>query len=65
MRKLKLYTHSNYSTKSHCIYLGYLQQKLLSINYTVTPKVSIQDCSDCRGTLTEAEYYTYKGTVVK
>ena len=41
--QLKLYTYSNYSTRSHSIYLGYLQQKLLSINYTQTPKVSVQD----------------------
>ena len=42
-QRLKLSTHSNYSTRSHSIYLGYLQQKLLSIDYTVTPKVSVQD----------------------
>ena len=41
--QLKLSTHSTYSTKSHSIYLGYLSQKLLSINYTQTPKVSVQD----------------------
>ena len=41
--QLKLYTHSTYSTRSHSIYLGYLQQKLLSIDYTLTPKVSVQD----------------------
>ena len=41
--QLKLSTHSTYSTKSHCIYLGYLQQKLLAIDYTITPKVSVQD----------------------
>ena len=41
--QLKLSTHSAYSTRSHSIYLGYLQQKLLSINYTQTPKVSVQD----------------------
>ena len=41
--QLKLYTHSTYSTRSHSIYLGYLQQKLLSIDYTITPKVSVHD----------------------
>ena len=41
--QLKLSTYSIYSTKSHSIYLGYLQQKLLSIDYTQTPKVSVQD----------------------
>ena len=41
--QLKLYTYSNYSTRSHSIYLGYLQQKLLSMDYTQTPKVSVQD----------------------
>ena len=41
--QLKLYTHSTYSTRSHSIYLGYLQQKLLSIDYTQTPKVSVHD----------------------
>ena len=41
--QLKLSTHSTYSTRSHSIYLGYLQQKLLSIDYTQTPKVSVQD----------------------
>ena len=47
-QKLKLSTHSNYSTRSHCIYLGYLQQKLLSIDYTQTPKVSIQDWEETK-----------------
>ena len=41
--QLKLYTHSTYSTRAHSIYLGYLSQKLLSIDYTQTPKVSVQD----------------------
>ena len=41
--QLKLSTYSTYSTRSHSIYLGYLQQKLLSIDYTQTPKVSVQD----------------------
>ena len=41
--QLKLSTHSVYSTRSHSIYLGYLSHKLLSINYTQTPKVSVQD----------------------
>ena len=41
--QLKLYTHSTYSTQSHSIYLGYLQQKLSSIDYTITPKVTITD----------------------
>ena len=41
--QLKLSTHSNYSTRSHSIYLGYLSHKLLSIDYTQTPKVSVQD----------------------
>ena len=42
-QRLKLYTHSTYSTRSHSIYLGYLSKKLLSIDYTITPKVSVQD----------------------
>lgn len=42
-QQLKLSTHSGYSTRSHSIYLGYLSHKLLSINYTQTPKVSVQD----------------------
>ena len=41
--QLKLYTHSTHSTRSHSIYLGYLSHKLLSIDYTQTPKVSVQD----------------------
>ena len=41
--QLKLATYSTYSTKSHSIYLGYLSKKLLSIDYTQTPKVSVQD----------------------
>ena len=41
--QLKLSTYSTYSTKSHSIYLGYLSHKLLSIDYTQTPKVSVQD----------------------
>ena len=41
--QLKLYTHSTYSTRAHSIYLGYLSHKLLSIDYTQTPKVSVQD----------------------
>ena len=41
--QLKLATYSTYSTKSHSMYLGYLSHKLLSINYTITPKVSVQD----------------------
>ena len=41
--QLKLSTHSTYSTRSHSIYLGYLSHKLLSIDYTQTPKVSVQD----------------------
>ena len=42
-QRLKLSTHSTYSTRSHSIYLGYLSHKLLSIDYTQTPKVSVQD----------------------
>ena len=42
-QQLKLSTCSTYSTKSHSIYLGYLSHKLLSIDYTQTPKVSVQD----------------------
>ena len=42
-QQLKLSTYSTYSTKSHSIYLGYLSHKLLSIDYTQTPKVSVQD----------------------
>lgn len=41
--QLKLSTYSTYSTRAHSIYLGYLSQKLLSIDYTQTPKVSVQD----------------------
>ena len=41
--QLKLSTYSAYSTKSHSIYLGYLSHKLLSIDYTQTTKVSVQD----------------------
>ena len=46
--QLKLYTHSTYSTRSHSIYLGYLQQKLLSIDYTLTPKVSVHDWKETK-----------------
>ena len=46
--QLKLSTHSTYSTRSHSIYLGYLQQKLLSIDYTQTPKVSVQDWKETK-----------------
>ena len=46
--QLKLSTHSTYSTKSHSIYLGYLQQKLLSIDYTQTLKVSVQDWKETK-----------------
>ena len=46
--QLKLYTHSTYSTRSHSIYLGYLQQKLLSIDYTITPKVSVHDWKETK-----------------
>ena len=42
-QQLKLSTLSVYSTRSHSIYLGYLSHKLLSIDYTQTPKVSVQD----------------------
>ena len=42
-QQLKLSTYSTYSTRSHSIYLGYLSHKLLSISYTQTPKVSVQD----------------------
>lgn len=42
-QQLKLSTYSTYSTRAHSIYLGYLSHKLLSINYTQTPKVSVQD----------------------
>ena len=38
---LKLTTQSTYSTKSFPIYPAYLSTKLLSINYSFTPKVSI------------------------
>ena len=41
--QLKLSTYSTYSTRSHSMYLGYLSHKLLSIDYTQTPKVSVQD----------------------
>ena len=47
-QRLKLSTHSTYSTRSHSIYLGYLQQKLLSIDYTQTPKVSVQDWEETK-----------------
>lgn len=46
--QLKLYTHSIYSTRAHSIYLGYLQQKLLSIDYTITPKVSVHDWKETK-----------------
>ena len=46
--QLKLSTYGTYSTKSHNIYLGYLQQKLLSIDYTQTPKVSVQDWKETK-----------------
>ena len=46
--QLKLYTHSTYSTISRSIYLGYLQQKLLSIDYTLTPKVSVHDWKETK-----------------
>ena len=46
--QLKLSTHSTYSTRSHSIYLGYLQQKLLSIDYTQTPKVSVHDWKETK-----------------
>ena len=42
-QQLKLSTYSTYSTRAHSIYLGYLSHKLLSINYTQPPKVSVQD----------------------
>ena len=40
-KQLKLTTQSTYSTKSFPIYPAYLSTKLLSINYSFTPKVSI------------------------
>ena len=46
--QLKLATYSTYSTKSHSIYLGYLSKKLLSIDYTQTPKVSVQDWKETK-----------------
>ena len=46
--QLKLCTHSTYSTRAHSIYLGYLQQKLLSIDYTITPKVSVHDWKETK-----------------
>lgn len=46
--QLKLYTYSSYSTRAHSIYLGYLQQKLLSIDYTITPKVSVHDWKETK-----------------
>ena len=46
--QLKLYIHSTYSARSHGIYLGYLQQKLLSIDYTLTPKVSVHDWKETK-----------------
>ena len=46
--QLKLSTHSTYSTRSHSIYLGYLSHKLLSIDYTQTPKVSVQDWKETK-----------------
>lgn len=42
-QQLKLSTYSTYSTRAHSIYLSYLSHKLLSIDYTQTPKVSVQD----------------------
>ena len=46
--QLKLSTHSTYSTKSHSIYLGYLSNKLLPIDYTLMPKVSVQDWKETK-----------------
>ena len=47
-QQLKLSTYSTYSTRAHSIYLGYLSHKLLSINYTQTPKVSVQDWKETK-----------------
>ena len=46
--QLKLSTYSTYSTRAHSIYLGYLSHKLLSIDYTQTPKVSVQDWKETK-----------------
>lgn len=46
--QLKLSTYSTYSTKSHTMYLGYLSHKLLAINYTITPKISVQDMKETK-----------------
>ena len=45
---LKLTTQSTYSTKSFPIYPAYLSTKLLSINYSFTPKVSITDWEEAK-----------------
>ena len=45
---LKLTTQSTYSTKSFSIYPAYLATKLLSINYSFTPKVSITDWEEAK-----------------
>lgn len=46
--QLKLTTQSTYSTKSFPIYPAYLATKLLTINYSNTPKVSITDWEEAK-----------------
>ena len=46
--QLKLTTQSTYSTKSLPIYPAYLATKLLTINYSLTPKVSITDWEEAK-----------------
>ena len=48
MPPLKLTTHSTYSIKSFATYPAYLATKLLAINYSFTPKVSITDWEEAK-----------------
>ena len=47
-KQVKLTTQSTYSTKSFSIYPAYLTTKLLTINYSLTPKVSITDWEEAK-----------------
>ena len=46
--QLKLTTQSTYSTKSFSIYPAYLATNLLTIDYSLTPKVSITDWEEAK-----------------
>ena len=48
VKQVKATTQSTYSTKSFPIYPAYLSTKLLSINYSFTPKVSITDWEEAK-----------------